>query len=147
MESLEQKLVESTDFEIDIYNWDNNHNFNNYRGGLDHYINKSKGVLPYKYYFMVENNFEENFVTEKLWEPILCESLVFYYGCPNVSKYINPLAYVQLDIHDFEKSYQIIKQAIEEDWWSQRLDIIREEKKKILNELAFFPTINRIINL
>ena len=94
---------------------------------------------------MIENNFEENFITEKLWEPILCESLVFYYGCPNVSKYINPLAFVEIDINDFEKSYQIIKKAVEEDWWSQRIEIIREEKKKILNELAFFPRIQKII--
>ena len=133
------------DFELDIYNSDNNHHFENYRGRLDPYINKSKGFLPYKYYFMVENNFEENFITEKLWEPILCETLVFYYGCPNVSNYINPLAYVQLDIHDFDKSYEIIKQAIKEDWWSKRISIIREEKKKILNDLGFFPTIYKII--
>ena len=102
-------------------------------------------MLQYKYYIMIENNYEPNFITEKLWEPILCESLVFYYGCPNVSKYIDPRAYVQLDINDYENSYNIIKQAITEDWWSQRIDIIRQEKKKILNELAFFPTINTII--
>jgi len=142
---LEKRLQETDDFKIDIYNWDNNHQFTNFRGGLDHYVNKSKGVLPYKYYFMVENNFEKDFITEKLWEPILCETLVFYYGCPNVSDYINPLAYVQLDIYDFDKSYQIIKTAIEEDWWSQRISVIREEKKKILNEMAFLPVINGII--
>jgi hypothetical protein len=74
----------------------------------------------------------------------LCESLVFYYGCPNVSTYINPLAYVELDITDFEKCYQTIKTALEEDWWSQRIDIIRQEKQKILNEMAFFPRIEKI---
>jgi hypothetical protein len=46
---------------------------------------------------------------------------------------------------DFEGSYRTIKTAIEEDWWSQRISIIRQEKQKILNELAFFPTIERII--
>jgi hypothetical protein len=144
---VEKRLKENEkpDFELDIYNWDNNHQFENYRKGLDHYVNKSDGVLPYKYYFMVENNFEENFITEKLWEPILCETLVFYYGCPNVSKYIDPLAYIQLDMYDFEKSYELIERAIREDWWSQRIDIIRKEKKKILDELAFFPTICQIL--
>jgi hypothetical protein len=38
---------------------------------------------------MMENNFERNYITEKLWEPILCETLVFYYGCPNITDYIN----------------------------------------------------------
>jgi hypothetical protein len=108
-------------------------------------IYKSNGLKQYKYYFMIENNFEKNYITEKLWEPILCETLVFYYGCPNVTDYVDPMAFVQLDITDFEKSYQIIKQAINEDWWSQRINIIRQEKHRILNELSFFPTIDKII--
>ena len=81
---------------------------------------------------MVENNFEKNFITEKVWEPILCETLVFYYGCPNLKDYINERAYVQLDMNDFEKSYNIIKQAFKEDWWSQRLPYIQQEKQKII---------------
>jgi GR25 family glycosyltransferase involved in LPS biosynthesis len=131
---------------IDIYNKDNHHNFKNFKGPVSPNIDKSKGMLQYKYYFMIENNYEENFITEKLWEPILCESLCFYYGCPNVTDYIDSRAFVLLDINDFEKSYQIIKQAIEEDLWSQRIDFIRQEKQRILNELAFFPIIQKIIN-
>jgi GR25 family glycosyltransferase involved in LPS biosynthesis len=133
------------DVDLDIWNQDNNHGFKNYRGPVNEYINKSNGLKSYKYYFMIENNYESNFITEKIWEPILCETLVFYYGCPNVADYIDPAAFVLLDINDFEKSYQIIKQAIKEDWWSQRIDIIRKEKRKILDELAFFPIINKII--
>jgi GR25 family glycosyltransferase involved in LPS biosynthesis len=143
------KYIESKNdptFIIDIYNQDNNHEFKNYKGPVTPYIDKSKGMISYKYYFMIENNYEKNFITEKLWEPILCESLVFYYGCPNVSDYINPLAYVLLDVNDFEKSYQIIKNAIEEDLWAQRINIIREEKNKILNNYSFFPKIHNIIS-
>ena len=131
--------------QLDIYSQDNKHCFTNYRGALSPYIDKSNGLKQYKYYFMVENNYQPNFITEKLWEPILCETLVFYYGCPNVTDYIDSRAFVQLDITDFEKSYQIIKQALNEDWWSQRIDIIRQEKHRILNELSFFPTIEKII--
>jgi len=138
-------LEEKNDILIDIYNYDNNHQFKNYRGPLAPYKDKSKGIAPHKYYFMVENNYETNFITEKLWEPILCETLCFYYGCPNVDEYIDSRAFVLLDMNDFEKSYQIIKKAIEEDWWSDRINIIRKEKQKILNQLAFFPTIERTI--
>ena len=70
---------------------------------------------------------------------------MFYYGCPNITDYIDSRAFVLLDVNDFEKSYQIIKQAIEEDWHTQRIDVIRQEKQKILNKLAFFPTIENII--
>jgi hypothetical protein len=135
------------DVSLDIFNQDNQHGFKTYKGLLTPYVDKSKGYIPYKYYFMVENNYEENFITEKIWEPILCETLVFYYGCPNVIDYIDPEAYVQLDMNDFEKSYQIIKKAISEDWWSMRIEAIRREKKKILNELAFFPVIENIFKM
>ena len=139
-------LEEKGDVMLDIWNQDNKHGFTNYRGSVTPYLNKSKGLKEYKYYFMIENNYEPNFITEKLWEPILCETLVFYYGCPNVTDYIDSNAFVLLDITDFEKSYQLIKQALREDWWTQRIDIIRKEKNKILNELAFFPTIDSIIS-
>ena len=140
------KFLESKgDIPLDIFNQDNKHNFTNYRGKKTPYIDKSTGIVPYKYYFMVENNYERNFITEKLWESILCETLIFYYGCPNIKDYINEKAFVQLDMNDFEKSYEIIKKAIKEDWWSQRIDIIRAEKKKLLNEMSFFPTLDKII--
>lgn len=134
------------DVEMDIYSYDNKHNFKNFKGPLYHYKDKAKGYLPYKYYFMVENNYEKNFITEKLWEPILCETLVFYYGCPNANDYIDEDAYVLLDMNDFEKSYNIIKRAISEDWWTQRISTIKREKQKILNELQFFPVIKNVIN-
>ena len=140
------KFLESkNDVPLDIYNSDNNHNFINYRSPLTPYVDKSKGIVPYKYYFMVENNYEPNFITEKLWEPILCETLCFYYGCPNVTDYINKDAFVLLDMNDFEKSYHIMKEAIENDLWASRIDIIRKEKLKIINEMSFLPRIEKVI--
>jgi hypothetical protein len=138
-------LEEKNDIKLNIYNKDNNINFKNYKGPLTPYIDKSNGIIPFKYYFMVENNYEDNFITEKIWEPILCETLCFYYGCPNITKYIDKEAFVLLDMYDFEKSYNIIKKAIEEDWWSKRINIIKKEKYRILNEMQFFPRIEKII--
>jgi hypothetical protein len=62
-----------------------------------------------------------------------------------VSEYIDPRAFVQLDMNDFVKSFEIVKQAIQENWWEQRLPFIREERKKILEYYAFCPTVERII--
>jgi len=138
-------LEQKGDLPIDIYGQTNDFNFINYKGQLPHHVS-SKGYKTYKYYFMMENSFERNYITEKLWNPIFCECLCFYYGCPNVTDYVDSRAFVLLDVNDFENSYQIIKKAIEEDLWSQRIDIIRKEKQRILNEMTFFPTIEKIIN-
>ncbi len=128
-----------------LYNDDNNLEFKSYKGKAVQKVNKEIGLLPYKYYFMCENNSEYNFITEKIWESILCECLVFYWGCPNVSDYINPLAYVQLDMDDFDKSFDIIKNAFKNNLWEERISIIKEEKQKILNYYSFCPTIERIL--
>lgn len=131
---------------IDIYGRQNYHNLNNYIGTLPD-DNKEDMLVKYKYYFQAENNSEYNYATEKIWEPILCECLCFYWGCPNLEDYIDKKSFVRLNLDDVEGSLKIIETAIKEDWWSQRIDIIRETKKKILNELAFFPTIKKIIKL
>jgi GR25 family glycosyltransferase involved in LPS biosynthesis len=128
------------------YNHDNTFNFKNYMGIARPNIDKERGIMKYKYYFMCENNAEHNFITEKLWEPILCQCLCFYWGCPNVADHVDPRTFVQLDMNDFEKSFEIIKQAIQEDWWQQRLPFIMEERTKILEYHAFCPTVERIIN-
>jgi GR25 family glycosyltransferase involved in LPS biosynthesis len=129
---------------IDIYGFENKHNFKNYKGSLP--INKKEnGLLPYKYYFMGENNIENNYISEKFWEPLLCECLCFYYGAPNVSNYINSRAFIQLNLENFEESYNIIKYSIKNNLYEERLSIIKEEKYKILNYYNFYPTIERII--
>jgi hypothetical protein len=132
------------DFNIDIYGTDNNREFKNYKGTLSS-DNKSDGVVPYKYYFMAENNQEYNYITEKFWEPIISECLCFYWGALNLEDYIDSRAFVRLDLDDFEKSYNIIKNAIDNDLYSERIEIIRKEKYKVLNYYNFFPTIERII--
>ena len=133
------RYFEEKGLEIDIYGKENTHKFIQYKGALDD-NEKSKGILPYKYYFMMENSFEDNYASEKIWEPILSESLCFYYGCKNLATHIDSRAYVQLDL-SCETSYQLICKAIQEDWYTQRLPYIKAAKRDILNRLYFFPTL------
>jgi len=132
--------------QVDVWNTDNKHGFRSYKGPVFPHKDKELGIVPYKYYFMCENNAERNFITEKIWEPIITETLVFYWGCPNVKDYIDEWAYVQLDMSDFEGSFQLIKKAIAENWWEARLPFIRAAKAKILDYYQFFPTIERTIS-
>jgi len=76
---------------------------------------------------------------------LICESLPFYWGCPNLEDYLDPLCFVRLDLNDIPGSIEIMKKAIKEDWWSKRIHIIRKEKEKIINDLGFFPRLSKII--
>lgn len=140
-----KKLEEKNINLIDIYGQQNYHNFNNYKGCvIDN--SKEKCFELYKYCFQTENNKEYNYATEKIWEAIVCECLCFYWGCPNLEEYLDPKCFVRLNIDNIEESILIIMKAIKEDWWSQRIEIIRREKAKIINYLGFFPTVKRIIS-
>ena len=137
--------LSGTDICIDtmhVYGRKNYHGLKSYVGETD---NKTE-LVKYKYCFSCENNSEKNYATEKIWEPILFECLCFYWGCPNLEEHIDSLAFVRLPLDNFDECISIITKAIEEDWWSQRIDIIKKEKQKIVNELGFFPRLNKIIS-
>lgn len=136
--------AESNNNSIDVWGQQNFHDFINYHGALKD-DDKYNVYAKYKYCFAAENNAELNYATEKIWEPILCESLCFYWGCPNLEDYLDPRAFVRLPLEDPAKSFAIIQQAIAEDWWSQRIDVIKQMKEKILNELGFFPLLERLL--
>ena len=119
--------------------------YKNYKGELPYHC-KDDAIFPYKYVFNCENHECKNYFTEKLIDGILGECLVFYSGCFNVKQYIDEKAFVQLDLTDFENDHKIICKAIKEDWYTQRLPYILEAKKKILNELQFFPRLEKFIS-
>jgi hypothetical protein len=129
---------------VDVYGYDNKLGFKNYKGSIP--VNQKEiGIEPYRYYFICENNSENNYMTEKIWEPLLCESLCFYWGCPNLDDYIDRRAYIVLNMDNFEEAYQTIQNAIENNLWEERLPIIRKERQKILDKYNFFPTLEGII--
>ena len=137
------KFLEGKDLQVDIFGGDR-FLWKNYKGSLPSH-QKDNALFPYKYTFNCENHSIKNYCTEKLYDGILAECLVFYSGCFNIRDTIDNRAFVYLELSNFEKDYQTIKRAIAEDWWSQRLPYIKEAKKLILNELQFFPRLKKII--
>ena len=138
------ELQNDPDVSIDIYNYDNEHDFKGYQGPHPP-GQKEKGMVKYKYYFMAENNAEYNFITEKIWEPLITETLCFYWGCPNIIEHIDPRAYIVLDLNNFSESFKIVKNAILQDEWSKRIDIIKQEKQRVLDYYNVFPTLERVL--
>ena len=129
---------------IDVFG-DNSFKYKSYKGSLPYHC-KDAALAPYKYHFNAENNCIPNYFTEKIVDAILSECLCFYWGCPNIEEYIDKDAYIVLDIDNVKESIQIIQRAIETDEWSKRIDIIRNEKWKILTEKNFFSRIDSIVN-
>lgn len=140
------RYLENNNVDIDIYGRDNDSNFKNYICSLP-YHNKNEAILPYKYTFIAENCDLKNYFTEKIIDPILGETLCFYWGCSDLEKYIDSNAFIRLPLEDKEKSMQIVLDAIKNDEWSKRIETIRMEKKKILDYYSFFNRVESYLNL
>lgn len=138
------RYLEEHDYPIDVYGYDNYHKFKSYRGPHPS-GNKNACILPYKYYLQCENNDEYNFITEKIWESVLSECVIFYWGCHNVSDYVHPDCYILLDPHDNARNLETIKKAIENDEWSKRIDTIKKEKKRLMATFNVFPILRQLI--
>jgi hypothetical protein len=137
------KFLETKGMDVHVYGG-NKFEWKNYKGALPLHC-KDNAMFPYKYVFNAENHEIRNYYTEKLIDGILAECLVFYWGCPNIRDFIDPEAYVKLELDDFEKDFQTIQRAINENWWEEKLPIIQKEKERILNYYQFFPRLERIL--
>lgn len=140
--------LDITDLPIDIYGR-HNKPFKKGKGSLQY---KDSGLEIYKYHIAIENCSETGYFTEKLADSILSECLTFYWGCPDIDRYIDPRALVILNPSSENSnspspfniltSLTLIRQALQEDWYSQRLPFIRQQKQRML-QWSVFPTFER----
>ena len=120
-----------------------NYKWNCYLGSPQY---KDDALIPYKYSFACENSFINGYVTEKLIDGILSETLVFYCGAPNVSEFIDPNAYIEIDLsNNWDQSVKIMKEAIVNNEWEKRLPAIKKAKYDILMEKSMFPRLWKLI--
>ena len=88
--------------------------------------NNSKFFSQYRFVISFENSFEEDYITEKLPNVMLANSIPIYRGAPNVSEYFNSESFINYD--NYEKSYdKMIKKIIE-------LDRDNKKYKKFLSQ-------------
>lgn len=87
----------------------NDGNFINWRD------EKLEIIKNYKFTIAFENEQAKNYVTEKIFQPLLIGSIPIYWGAPNIAEYFNPNCYINIDDYEsFEEVLQEI-QAIEND--------------------------------
>lgn len=72
-------------------------------------------IKNYKFTIAFENEQAKNYVTEKIFQPLLIGSIPIYWGAPNISEYFNPNCYINVDHYkSFEELLDEIK-SIEND--------------------------------
>jgi hypothetical protein len=130
------------------------------RGHRGPRLTKDGALFPYRYHIAIENHRQDGYWTEKLGDAIMAETLCFYCGPPDMTKYIDPRAYVQLPLHAlpgedpdnptstqaqrFEAAANIIEDALVFNLYERRLPFIRAAKYVMLRKLDIMPTMARV---
>lgn len=80
---------------------------------IDRRKEKNDIIKQYKFTIAFENTRSYNYVTEKIYQPLLVGSIPIYWGAPNIADLFNPQCYI--NISDFDS----FDEAIE---WIARVD-------------------------
>ena len=117
---LALKLLEYN-FDIDVYgnNWSSNHK--NVKGPLK---NKLDGLLNYKFSICIENSNERNYITEKYFDCILCNSTPIYYGASNVEDIYGKT--LTINLNDLDSCLDLISDYLKMD--IDEVDILNKKK-------------------
>jgi hypothetical protein len=90
---------------------------------------KLKFISQYKFNIAFENSSYPGYTTEKLFEPLLVNTIPIYWGNPLVNRDFNEKAFI--NSNDFDNEDELIEKIIE-------LDINDDLYNNMLNECAFY---------
>ena len=110
-------------------------------------VNWKRSVLePARFTLALENYIgSPHYVTEKLWDALLCWCLPFYYGAPDADVRIPEEAFLRLP--DLEEAgVETVREALARpSIWDERLEAIAEARRLILDELRMVEWIRRMV--
>lgn len=106
---------------------------------------KAEALAPFRYHLVVENYIGPHHITEKLTDAFLGRCLPFYAGAPNAADYFPAESFVPIDIRDPVGAAKVIRKAIHDDAWTERLPEIEEARRRVLEVQNVFAVTCRII--
>lgn len=115
--------------------------------GLGTLHNKWHGMAPYYYNLSIENYADNDwYVTEKLWDALLCWCLPIYYGGGAADKLLPPGSFLRLPSLD-EKGLAYIREVTSSaDAWYQAQEAIAEARQIILHKLNLLAWLSDFVD-
>ncbi len=120
----------------------------------DEYIDwrkeKLETIKTYKFTIAFENEQSENYVTEKIYQPLLVKSIPIYWGAPNIDDYFNPKSFINVsDYHSYKDVIKAIIQIDQDDELYQRYlnepAILETSKLYTITEETIYQNIKELI--
>ena len=106
---------------------------------------KADAMDAFRYHVVLENHIAPHHWTEKLSDAFLARCLPFYAGAPNTDDYFPAGSVVHIDMNDPDGAAAIIRQTMAEGLYEQRLALVEEARRRVLEEQHLFAVIARIV--
>lgn len=78
---------------------------------------------------VIENTSHHNYFTEKLTDPIMCNSLPLYWGCTNIEKYYDERGIIK--VHSDDHAIEVINTLKESDYYD-RIEYIKSNRERAI---------------
>lgn len=143
--NLLSKILNS-DMDIDIFGRGLPISDPRYKGALK---NKYDGLLPYEYSIAIENSNENNYISEKCVDCVLCNTTPIYNGAPNVGKVYDQRYFCNLDLdslHIIEDIKRIVSRPSQRTLINKELYKTKYNLYTKLKEIISIDQLNKSIS-
>lgn len=106
--------------------------------GYNSFDDKWDVLAPYKYHISIENSSSKHYWTEKISDCYLAETFPIYYGCTNIGDYFPKGSYEEINILNAEQAIAVIDNAINNNLYEQRKELLHECKELVLEDYNIF---------
>jgi hypothetical protein len=139
---LLNKILDS-DLDIDIYG--KGHHSIEDRRFKGYLSDKKDGLEAYEFSICIENSSEKNYITEKYYDAILCNTVPIYHGAPNIADVFPEKSFIPLDCNN---TLNQLKKIILTDDFKNYRPSIEAARNKYIYELNIYKIIeNQLSNL
>jgi len=117
-----------------------------YGHGVNPMSDKIEALDPYQYHIAIENHVYPHHITEKIPDTFLGFAVPFYHGGPNAADYFPPESFIPIDIGNVERTLDIIRSAIANNEYQDRLPYVIEARCRVLEKYNTFAILDREIS-
>ena len=132
-----------TDLDIDFYGRRWQLEDPRYKGAP---YNKSEAIVDYEYSIAIENSSFKNYLTEKFFDLVVCNTVPIYYGCPNVSEIYPSDSFIEIDFSGpIEQTVEQIKDIYNNDDYQKRKEHVLRAKDLYYTKYNIFNFLENMI--
>jgi hypothetical protein len=132
-------------FPLEIWGKCRSLNFFSYKGELPPYT-KDSVLSRFKYHFNAENNAIANYITEKLYDSVLCGCYTFYWGAPNTPSYFPPESYCGMS-GNLESDCKKIIAEIQAGVYESKVSGIKLARDAMIRQYSMPARLEKILEL